>query len=219
MPPAATDLYAAALQSVRSDEVAGSRPWSVRDHDGRAFPLAGALDRWTGRADAVDRRFLGRARGTVLDIGCGPGRLAAELARTGVHALGLDISPAALRLARRSGATVIQRSVFEPVVAEGLWGTALLADGNIGIGGDPTVLLRRCRSLLAPDGLVLVETERPGAGLRTTRLRLERVDAVSAWFDWAEVGCDAVEELAGSAGLHPSETWQDGGRWFVALRR
>lgn len=219
MPPAATDFYAAALQSAATADTPAPEPWSVRDAGGRSYSLAGALERWTGDADDVDRRFLAHARGTVLDVGCGPGRLAAELAHRGVHALGLDISPTALTLARRSGATAIRRSVFEPVVAEGQWGTTLLADGNIGIGGDPTSLLGRCRAIVAPGGLVLVETEGPGTGVRTTRLRLERAGEVSSWFEWAHVGCDAIGRIATAAGLRLENSWVDGGRWFAALRR
>ena len=40
----------------------------------------------------------------------------------------------------------------------------VLADGNIGIGGDPVALLRRCRELLAESGTVLLELE-PDAAL------------------------------------------------------
>ena len=56
------------------------------------------------------------------------------------------------------------RSVFQPVPGEGGWDTVLLADGNIGIGGDPVALLTRCRELLAPAGRVLVELDPPGHG-------------------------------------------------------
>ena len=35
------------------------------------------------------------------------------------------------------GATVLQRDIFGPLPGEGRWGTALLFDGNVGIGGDP----------------------------------------------------------------------------------
>ncbi|RBY95951.1 SAM-dependent methyltransferase [Blastococcus sp. TF02-8] len=214
---AATDFYAAALQSAGTRSA--DETWFVHYENGRRYPLAGALDRWTGQADEVDLGLLARTRGTILDVGCGPGRLAAELAHQGRHALGLDISPTALRLARRSGATVIRRSVFDPVHGEGMWGTVLLADGNVGIGGDPVTLLRRCRELVAPGGRVLVETERPGVGLRTTRIRLERAGEASDWFDWAHVGCERIADLGADAGLHLGEAWDQSGRFFAALHR
>ena len=41
------------------------------------------------------------------------------------------------------GVAAIRRNVFDALPGEGRWRTALLADGNIGIGGDPAALLRR----------------------------------------------------------------------------
>ena len=217
MTAAATDFYAAALESTRSSPVPTAEPWYVQYEGGRRRVLTGALDRWCSPADETDRSLLAHATGTILDVGCGPGRLVGELARQGRHALGLDISPAALRLARRAGGTVIRRSVFDPLHGEGMWGTVLLADGNIGIGGRPVALLERCRQLLAPTGTVLVEVERPGTGRRDTRIRLERGAEASEWFGWAHVGVDAVDELAAAAGLRVAETWHERNRWFAAL--
>ena len=54
------------------------------------------------------------------------------------------------------------RDVFGPLPGEGRWDTALLADGNIGIGGDPVALLARVRELLAPEGRVVVDLAAPG---------------------------------------------------------
>jgi hypothetical protein len=62
--------------------------------------------------------------------------------------LGVDVSPAAVARAKGAGGAVLRRSVFDRLPAEGRWGTALLADGNIGIGGDPHALLRRVRDSL-----------------------------------------------------------------------
>ena len=40
--------------------------------------------------------------GRVADLGCGPGRVAAHLARRGVDLIGIDVSPAMLDAARAS---------------------------------------------------------------------------------------------------------------------
>src|SRR5258705_1943518 len=37
------------------------------------------IGRWQGPADEIDRSVLARCEAPVLDVGCGPGRLAAEL--------------------------------------------------------------------------------------------------------------------------------------------
>ncbi|MBN1093424.1 class I SAM-dependent methyltransferase [Blastococcus sp. TML/M2B] len=188
--PAPADLYDTALRSAGSP--AERWRWFARYEGGGRHSLAGALGQWVGTADDADRELLDRAEGTVLDAGCGPGRLAAELAGQGREALGVDTSREAVRIARGLGATAVRRSVFEPVPAEGGWDTVLLADGNIGIGGDPVALLSRCRELLTPTGRVLVELGRPGTGLRAGRVRLERGAERGSWFPWAQVGADAV---------------------------
>src|SRR5204863_7462240 len=94
---------------------------------------------------APEEARLAAMAAPVLDVGCGPGRLVVGLARRGAVALGVDPAPAAVALARGRGAAVLQRSVFDPLPGHGRWRTIVLADGNIGIGGDPVRLLRRCR--------------------------------------------------------------------------
>ena len=61
------------------------------------------------RSTAGRRAPADRARGPVLDVGCGPGRHVHHLARRGVLAIGIDVSRDAVRLARRRGASVILR--------------------------------------------------------------------------------------------------------------
>ena len=153
----------------------------------------------------------------MLDAGCGPGRLAAELAEQGRGALGVDTSRVAIEIARDLGATAVRRSIFDPVPAEGRWDTVLLADGNIGIGGDPVALLARCRELVAPAGRILVELDRPGTGVHTTRIRLERGAERGSWVPWAHVGIDAVDGPACAAGLEVQTTWERDGRSFAGL--
>jgi len=187
----------------------------LRDEAGGARPLP--LDVWLGPAGAVDERVLERARGPVLDVGCGPGRHVHALARRGVLAVGIDISPIAVALARRRGATVLEASIFNRLPGAGRWRTALLLDGNVGIGGRPEALLARLSGLLSPGGTVLVELEPPGAGLVTGRVRIENGTRVGEWFAWARVGVDAIDDPANAAGVRVAARWHDGGRWFAEL--
>src|SRR5207244_2901221 len=120
----------------------------LRCDDGHVVRLP--VQRWTGEPSAEERLVLTWVDPPVLDIGCGPGRHVASLLRRGVPALGIDPAPSAVSLARSRGAAVLQRSVFDPLPRSGGWGTALLLDGNVGIGGDPARLLRRVGSLIRP---------------------------------------------------------------------
>jgi len=155
--------------------------------------------------------------GPVLDVGCGPGRIVAGLALSGVVALGVDPAPGAVALARARGCPVLQRSVFEPLPAEGRWASVLLFDGNLGIGGDPVRLLRRCRALARRGGAVIAEVDAERTGWRTGKARLERAGEVSTWFRWSVVGADAVAELAEGAGLRLRALEHTDARCFAHL--
>ena len=188
----------------------------LRGIDGDELPLDPS--RWHGPTSAGEQDLLARLRGPVLDVGCGPGRIVERLVSRGVVALGVDPAPGAVGLARRRGCPVLQRSVFEPLPGEGRWRSVLLLDGNVGIGGDPVRLLRRCRTLVHDTGRVVAEVQPPGSGWRNCRARLERGHERSTWFAWSVVGADALAGLAGEAGL-AVETIDhaDADRWFAHL--
>jgi SAM-dependent methyltransferase len=166
-----------------------------------------------------DGSFIDRCAGPTLDVGSGPGRLTVALAERGIPALGIDVTPHAVRMSRAAGALTLLRDVFDRVPGTGRWTTVLLADGNIGIGGDPAALLRRIAELLAPLGQALVEVQSPGTGLRRERVRLWHEMQAGEWFPWAYVGVDQMTEIAAEAGLSPAETWSSDGRWFMTLHR
>jgi SAM-dependent methyltransferase len=189
----------------------------LRDDRGRARTLP--VDVWLGRAGAVDERVLDRARGPVLDVGCGPGRHVHALARRGVLGVGVDVSPAAVALARRGGATVLEASIFDRLPGTGRWNSALLLDGNIGIGGSPDALLRRLAGLLARGGAVLAELDPPGVGVVRERVRLEDGARASEWFAWARVGADGIARVADAAGFAAGARFTAAGRTFVTLER
>jgi len=177
------------------------------------------VDRWLGPADAADAAVLERVLAPVLDVGCGPGRHVVSCIERGIPVLGIDVSTAAVLEARRRGAEVLEGSVFSSVPEPGKWGSALLLDGNIGIGGDPAALLARVGALLRADGRVLVEVGAPGTPTRRERARIEHRGARSAWFPWARVALDGLGPLARAGGMDVVANWEAGGRWFARVDR
>ncbi|MFC7894172.1 class I SAM-dependent methyltransferase [Streptomyces sp. NPDC057381] len=216
-PPAAAraweacDPYTAALRT-------GRGPLFLRRTDGRLLPLD--VERWCARADAVDLEALDRCEGAVLDVGCGPGRLVAALAARGRTVLGIDVSEAAVARTVRIGGQSLRRSVFEPLPGEGRWGTVLLMDGNIGIGGDPGALLARVAALLAPGGLLIAETARTDVDERAYVQLVDDTDGhpPGSPFPWARIGTRALRRRAAAGGWRTAAQWTSGERRFVALR-
>jgi SAM-dependent methyltransferase len=204
------------LGELYEDALAGEARPEIEYRDGRRAPLP--VDDWL-RVIPGDSSILDRCQGHTLDVGAGPGRLTVALGERGVPALGIDVTPAAVRLARSSGALALHRDVFAAVPGTGRWARVLLADGNIGIGGDPAALLGRVAELLKPAGRALVEVEPPGAPLAQEMVRLTRDGRSSGWFPWASIGADQVGGIGHRAGLALTETWTDAGRWFVSLTR
>ena len=185
--------------------------------EGLAHEQVLPVARWAGPVSRGDHFLLGRCRGAVVDLGCGPGRLTEELSRRGHEVLGVDTSEAAVSSTQRRGVAALHRDVLDPLPREGLWDTALLADGNIGIGGDPVALLRRVRRLLRRDGRVVLDLAPEGTGLRVHRVHLRSGGLASTSFPWAELGPDALDLACARAGLVPTALARRGSRWVAVL--
>lgn len=197
-------------QALRGDAAA------VRFGDGLRSELPVA--RYLGPVSAAERRLLEQVVGPVLDVGCGPGRLLHALAARDVFALGVDLSAAAVELALSGGAQAIMvGDVFGELPGAGSWQTALLLDGNIGIGGSPVRLLARLRTLLHADGLALVEVEPPSARIGAAVARLEIGGQISDWFPWARVSAAEIGRVAAGARMCVQRLWCLEGRWFAQL--
>ncbi|MGV9764328.1 class I SAM-dependent methyltransferase [Micromonospora tulbaghiae] len=200
---------------------------ALRDHAGDVHWLMPAdgprrrlpVERWHRPATPADATVVARCAGPTLDLGCGPGRMSVALTRAGLSAVGVDVSPWAVALTRARGAVAVHADLFGPLPAEGRWAHTVLLDGNIGIGGDPVALLRRCGSLLRPSGTVLAELEPPGAGAWQGQVHVATGRHWGPAFRWAWLDPDAVSGVAAAAGLTVGEVFRAGGRWFAELRR
>ena len=214
--PLPADLLGHAFDTL-GPRASGVGAYRMRWADGTTTPVRPG--RWLAPAGADELELLAGVTGPVLDVGCGPGRHVVALNERHVAAMGIDVLPAAIRAGRRRGAAVELRSVFDPALTPERWATALLLDGNVGIGGDPVALLTRVGELLRPGGEALVEVEAPDVGVRAQVGRLETPAGSSIPFPWGRVGADGVDELAASSGLEAADVWQHRGRWFARLAK
>lgn len=176
------------------------------------------------RGDAYDRRFAQLAAaghdvhgeasfvaslvaGSVLDAGCGTGRVALELASRGREVVGVDADPAMLEVARRNGPAIT-------------WVEADLVDVDLGRRFDAAVLAGNVMIFLAPgtEGAVLANLARhlgPGGLL------------VAGFSTTAGLDVATYDRLAAAAGLHPVERWATwdrapevaGGDYAVSVHR
>ncbi len=190
-------------------------PLQMRYADGRLRTLPVHL--WTAQDIPGDAGLLDRCLGATLDVGCGPGRLSLALWRRGQRVLGVDSTAAAIEMATARGAPVLMSSIFDKVPEAGEWDTALLADGNLGIGGDPLRLLRRLVALLNPVGVVVAELDAASSRVEMPLVRLEHDELTSHWFRWAHVTSHGLALIAERAGMRVTEAWSDAGRSFATL--
>ena len=111
----------------------------------------------------------GLKRGRVVDLGCGTGQWAAELAGAGYDVLGIDISAAMIAIARRRApaATLVRSSFLDVVLPECVAVTSLgeslgyLLDERNG-PRSLAPLFKRVHAALCPGGLLIFDLLEPG---------------------------------------------------------
>lgn len=188
----------------RWSEQGGAR---ADDYDARWRRLAAAGESIHGEADLIE--WFGPS--CVLDAGCGTGRVAVELARRGVEAVGVDLDPAMLAAARRKGPDIewIEGDLADVTVADGEGRPrafdAVVMAGNVMIflapGTEAAVLANMVRHL-RPGGRIVAGFQLDGSGSALT-------------------GYDRMATEAGLALEHRWSTWDrrpyTGGGYTVSV--
>lgn len=190
----------------------------LRHVNGRVQELP--IANWLGGLGAdhnFDSAVVALCEGRTLDLACGPGRLVCQLISRGIPALGVDWSAQAVKLALSRGAPIVNADIFGPLPDTGHWDTVLLADGNIGVGGDPLRLLARAGELLARRGRCIVEFDTTPTGVSVDWVRLETSHSIGPWFRWASVGIGSAAALARRVGLEVDAVHHIGERVVAIL--
>jgi SAM-dependent methyltransferase len=170
-------------------------PLSPADYDAAYDRRAAAGENVHGEADLV----VTFAPRTVLDAGCGTGRVGRELARRGLTVTGVDIDAEMLAVAREKGPGSRWEVGDLATVDLGTTFDAIVMAGNVMIflapGSEGAVVANMARHL-APGGVLIA-----GFQLQPGRLAIARYDAVAT--------------AAGLVAAERWSTWQQGA-WHAA---
>jgi SAM-dependent methyltransferase len=202
-------------------------------------PAAHYLD---GPADwqPYDHRAIARARGAVLDIGVGAGRIALELQRRGVAVTGLDVSPGALAVSRVRGVRDLVHATVDEHARDGRrYDTFLLLGNNLGLleSRERAPAFLAALAAMANPGARLIghgtdpygTTDPVHTGYHTwnrqrgrlggqLRLRLRYRELATEWFDYLVCSVAEFRELvAGSAWQLADVDTQDAPYYLATL--
>ena len=180
------------------DETGGD---SGASYDERFRALAAAGVHLHGEADFVGSVL---AAGSVLDAGCGTGRVAIELARRGYDVVGVDSDPSMLAVARQHDLAWVEADLA--TLDLGRTFDLVVCAGNVMVflaPGTEAEVVRRLAAHLAPGGLLV-------SGWRTDRLSRTSYDGLVA-----EAGLEQVARLSTWDG----DPWVDDADWCVAVDR
>ena len=171
-------------------------------------------DEWS----ELEREMIDRARGRVLDVGCGAGRHSLYLQKKGFEVTGIDNSIGALGVCKRRGLKkAVHRSIEEIDQFESeSFDTILMLGNNFGLFGGPEKakrILELMHRITKPDAQIIAKTLNPymtedeahlkyqkrnkklGRMTGQIRLRIRYKKFKGEWFDYLFVSPDEMEAI------------------------
>lgn len=134
-----------------------ARPWVAAVRDGQIESRRQVTDA------AIVNAVLSYSPRTVLDIGCGEGWLARELAARNIHAIGIDAIPQLVDAARQAGGGDFHVVSYEEIAAKDFGVSIDAVVCNFSLLGKESVevVLSAVPSLMNTAGVLIVQTLHP----------------------------------------------------------
>ncbi|MBT2423817.1 class I SAM-dependent methyltransferase [Streptomyces sp. ISL-22] len=190
---------------------------------------------WT----APEQMIVHLARGDVLDVGCGGGRLAVEMQQRGNRVYGIDLSPGAVRLCTSRGIDAVVASVPDLPLLHKPFDTIVMAGNGLGLLQDretaPAILTALART--AREGASLLGTtidhtafvddhdvryrernRQRGRLPGQWRIRISHRTVVTDWFDYLFLSPEELEHLVAPTPWSLSDVHLDGAHYLAHLR-
>jgi SAM-dependent methyltransferase len=182
-----------------------------------------------------------QARGRVLDVGAGAGRVALHLEGRGQEVVAIDNSPGAIEVCRRRGVRDARLlSVDEVGESLGLFDTIVMYGNNLGLLANASRakrLLRRFHRLTSERGRIVAESRdvhqrddpvhlayqqrnlargRMGGQIR---LRVRYGERATPWFDYLMVSQDELAELLDGTGWSIGRVFESDDTYVAVIEK
>lgn len=191
--------------------------------------------KWPSR----QRRAMRLARGRVLDVGAGAGRVPLYLQKKGLDVVAIDSSPGAVKACKKRGvknARVLRIENLDD--SFGLFDTVVMYGNNLGLLGSRTKgrrLLRQLHRVTTDRARILGEILDPypnappihrayhkrnrerGRMSGQVRIRIRYKDVATEWFDYLFLSRAELEDLLEGTGWRLARTYEDDGPIYVAV--
>lgn len=186
----------------------------------------------------IEKNAINFARGKVLDIGTGAGRVCLHLQDKEIECLGIDNSPKAIRVASMRGVTSTSLIPFEEISAlEGEFNTVIMYGNNFGLFGNrkrAEEMLEALYQLTSSDATILVESldpyttdqkehleyqatnRRDGKMSGQLKIRVRYKKYVTPWFEYLIVSKKEMEDILRNTGWYVSRYFSDDKPLYVA---
>ncbi len=186
-----------------------------------------------------EKKAIRFARGKVVDIGCGAGRVTLYLQGQGFDALGIDNSPLAIKVCKKRGVKKAKvMSVTQLSRRLGLFDTIVMFGNNFGLFANRTRakwLLRRFYNMTSPQGRIIAQSLDPydtdnsdhlayqkfnrarGRMSGQIRIRVRYKKYMSDWFEYLLVSKDEMKQLLQGTGWKVKRFIDSKGPCYMAI--
>ena len=189
--------------------------------------------------DANERKAIRLARGRVLDVGAGGGRVSLYLQDKGLDVVAIDISPMAIEVCKRRGVRDARVMDFAKIDKRlGTFDTVVMYGNNFGLFGSPARakrLLRRLHTMTSPEARILGETLDPyatkvpehlayhrrnrarGRSGGQVRIRARSKLLKTPWFDYLFVSRKEMRDIVRDTGWRVARTIPERSEQYIAV--
>ncbi len=233
------DLFGRIMKDALAGEDAA---YSIERDDGNVFDDLGRtylnpFPEWP----EGERQAIVHAKGSVLDIGCGAGRVMLYLREQGYATVGVDISPGAVEVCKNQGLVDTHVMSAEDLKFKpNTFNTVLLFGNNFGIlGEEPRIIkmLKTLHQITSPDAIILASSRNPEATddpahlkyhewnrerqrpVGLVRIRLKYKDEIEDWWELLLASPEDMNRLAQQAGWTLDRTFGPQNLYVGLLRK